>query len=421
MHSATPSAEIEATLQASPDRIRGLVATCRVGIFACTVALTVAMELLFHPGGGWVPAAYFVTLLGLAIALRAVVRHRPATPALRLAALAADLTGGIGILWLMQALGDPSGQGDRFLAWVGAPALMLVLALNLLRNDRRAAVFGAVLGVGLLGASVAGIDRFDAPALAGCALVAMTALVGWLGAGEARRTLDHHARTRLLTRYVPHAQVARVLDEDPDAAMALGGRTAEVTVMATDLRGFTARSATMTPDAVIAELNAYHGVCYAEIERHGGMLDKFMGDGQLVVFGLAREGVAASDGGATAAVACARALRVALAAHNRERVAGGREPLAMGVGIHTGEVVAGNLGAPGRRLEFTVIGDTVNTAARLEGATKEHGVPVLVSGATVVRLADRTGLRELGPVTLRGKTRALGVWALADDGPAATP
>lgn len=409
----TASAEIEATLQASRDRVERVVATCRVGIFASTVVLTTTIELVFRPGGGWVPTAYFAVVFLGAVALRALVRCRPATAALRFAALASDLVSSVGILWLMQALGDPSGHGADFLAWVGAPALMLVLALNLLRNDRRAAVFGAALGVTLLAGTIAGISRFGAPEVAGCALVGMTALVGWLAAAEARRTLDHHARTRLLRRFVPDAQVARVLDEDPDAAMALGGRSVEVTVMATDLRGFTARSATMSPDAVVAELNAYHGVCYAEIERHGGMLDKFMGDGQLVVFGLAREGESAADGGAAAAVACARALRAALAGHNRARAAAGREPLEMGVGIHTGDVVAGNLGVPGRRLEFTVIGDTVNTAARLESATKEHGVPVLVSGATVVRLVDRSGLRELGPVTLRGKTRALGVWALA--------
>jgi adenylate cyclase len=146
----------------------------------------------------------------------------------------------------------------------------------------------------------------------------------------------------------------------------------------------------------------------AVIERHGGVIDKFIGDGTLVVFGLD----AAPEVGATAAVRCAEEMLSALGAHNEERARLGQPPLKMGIGIHTGQVIAGNIGAPGRRLEFTVIGDAVNTAARLEGLTKERGAPVLISSATVELLADRGGLREAPPVSIRGKEGAHAVFVL---------
>jgi adenylate cyclase len=88
----------------------------------------------------------------------------------------------------------------------------------------------------------------------------------------------------------------------------------------------------------------------------------------------------------------------------------------MGLGLHTGSVVAGNIGAPGRRLEFTVIGDAVNTAARLEGATKTLGRPLVISQPTVARLSDPAGLVELPPVQLRGREEALRIFAPGEAG-----
>ena len=85
----------------------------------------------------------------------------------------------------------------------------------------------------------------------------------------------------------------------------------------------------------------------------------------------------------------------------------------MGIAVHTGPVIAGNLGVPGRRLEFTVIGDTVNTVSRLEGETKTAGTPVIISAETVALLVNAEGLRELTPVTLRGKSQATRVYGLA--------
>jgi adenylate cyclase len=202
--------------------------------------------------------------------------------------------------------------------------------------------------------------------------------------------------------------------ENPDAALALGGRLLTVTLLAADLRGFTSMSEKMSPNEVVRQLNAYHGTMLERIEEHGGALDKFIGDGILVVFGLDRE-AGGGDDGAAAAVACAREMLIALDRHNVERALEGNPALRMGIGVHTGPVVAGNIGAPGRRLEFTVIGDAVNTASRLEGLTKEAATPVLISSDTVERLSVRSGLRELPAMQAKGRSEKTRVFAFDGD------
>jgi adenylate cyclase len=147
------------------------------------------------------------------------------------------------------------------------------------------------------------------------------------------------------------------------------------------------------------------------IEEHGGAIDKFIGDGTLVVFGL--DG--STEAAAAAAVRCARSMLDALGRHNEARAREGLTGLKMGIGIHTGPVIAGNIGVPGRRLEFTVIGDAVNTAARLEGETKSSGSPVIVSAATAALLGHGCAVRELSPVSLRGKQEAMRIFGLADE------
>jgi class 3 adenylate cyclase len=149
-----------------------------------------------------------------------------------------------------------------------------------------------------------------------------------------------------------------------------------------------------------------------QVDRHGGSLDKFIGDGALVVFGLGTSDSPVPDAGAQAAVDCARSMLSALSALNLARAAAGLEPLRMGIGIHTGEVIAGNIGAVSRRLEFTVIGDAVNTAVRLESATKELGVVAVASGATFDRLRDRSGLHPIPSRPLEGMTDGVTLHAL---------
>lgn len=416
MDRGTGRRELEATLRASRERVERQVADGRVLVFAATVLLTVLIQLVVPGRRTWWPSAYFGAWTVIALGLRAVVRRVSVRRPLVAATLALDVAAACGIHVVMPwAVPDaPAGLHEAFLAYVTAPSLLLVLFINALRHDGPLAWIGSGLAVTAFLGLVGTLGPPGPPQVAAAGILAIAGGLSAFGTRETRRTLDTHARTLLLRRYLPAAAVERVMREDPDASMGLLGRAATVTVLSSDLRGFTAMSERLAPAEVLAQLNAYHGRMLQVIEAHGGMLDKFIGDGALAVFGLPLAGDAEpADHGAGGAVACAHALLDALVALNGERATRGLAPLAVGIGIHTGPVVAGNLGAPGRRLEFTVIGDTVNTAARLEGATKEAGVPVLVSAATAARLPVRDGLTERPPLALRGRAEPLAVFALA--------
>ena len=160
-------------------------------------------------------------------------------------------------------------------------------------------------------------------------------------------------------------------------------------------------------------LRAFHGRMEDEVFRHGGCLEKFIGDALLATFGV--PDVGARD--ATDAVACARGMLAALAAWNRERAAEGLPPLAMGVGLHHGQVVLGDIGSA-RSMAFATVGDTINVASRLQALTRDLGATLVASGALVsavegeaVDVALLAGLGHRGAHTLRGRDTPIEVWA----------
>jgi adenylate cyclase len=175
-------------------------------------------------------------------------------------------------------------------------------------------------------------------------------------------------------------------------------------ILFVDLRGFTALSETLAPPELLALLNRYLDRMSAEIERQGGVIDKYIGDEIMALFGAP---VDVPDG-ADRAVRAALGMREALATLNREFAAEGRPPLAFGVGINTATVVAGNIGSH-RRLNYSVIGDGVNLAARLQPLTRrpEYATDIIISDLTRHRLTpDTYRLRLLGEVPVKGKTLA---------------
>ncbi len=226
-------------------------------------------------------------------------------------------------------------------------------------------------------------------------------------------SLQRGMMKKIFSKHVSSAVVERVMEE-PDLFLA-GGRLKPqrvvATVIFTDLKGFSTTSEKMDPATLMDWMNDYFNGIASKVDENGGMIDKFIGDAIMGVFGVprARTTEEGMDADARNAVECALAMRGALMKLNAEWRAEGRPTTAMRVGIHTGWLVCGNVGSD-ERLDFTVLGDTVNTAARLEGAGKDFGedeggaeCTILISDATCARLANRYVTRLLGALSLKGK------------------
>jgi adenylate cyclase len=190
---------------------------------------------------------------------------------------------------------------------------------------------------------------------------------------------------------------------------ALGGRSVEATVLFSDLRGFTNLSEKLGPQGTVAVLNEYFTIMVDCIAHQGGMLDKFIGDAIMAIFGLP---VAHSDDEDRAVVASI-AMLTDLFAWNKERIAKGQPTIDMGIGLNTDLIVSGNIGSP-KRMDYTVIGDGVNLASRLESACKQYGARILLSESTFAKLKGVYRSREVDSVIVTGKTKPVSVFEVLD-------
>jgi adenylate cyclase len=178
----------------------------------------------------------------------------------------------------------------------------------------------------------------------------------------------------------------------------LGGEELEVTILFSDLRGFTTISEKMDAKSLVALLNEYFTEMVAAVMGEGGVVDKYIGDAIMAVFGAP----VPKPQDAVNAVRAAVRMREALVKLNERLKARGMPELASGIGIHTGVVVAGNIGSE-QRMEYTVIGDAVNLTSRLESATKELQVPVLISEETYKRVQGQVKTREVKQLQVKGR------------------
>ncbi|OCP00496.1 MULTISPECIES: adenylate/guanylate cyclase domain-containing protein [unclassified Ensifer] len=223
------------------------------------------------------------------------------------------------------------------------------------------------------------------------------------------RLKNRFVRTLLETYVGPHAS-EQIL---AGATTRGSGVTVSAAILICDLRNFTKLSDLWPRDDVIDLLNAYFDAMSEPIERHGGEILKFMGDGLLAIFPLSKPEAAEN------LLQAIREAEAAIALLNKDNLAKGREPLGYGIGVHVGDVMYGNIGSR-RRLDFTVIGPAVNIASRLESLTKETKRPVLLSRAFVELAGCASSMEHLGPYPVRGIGEPIDVYAFSGDGPAPT-
>jgi adenylate cyclase len=230
---------------------------------------------------------------------------------------------------------------------------------------------------------------------------------------ERQRAAAERARHNLSRYFSPNIVEMLAAQDEPLGAV----RREAVAVLFADIVGFTRMAEEMPPEAVMAMLRVFHERMTAEIFRCGGTVDKYIGDAIVAVFGVPT----ASENDAVNALTCADLMLKALDQWNAERQAAGEAPLAIGIGLNYGPAVLGDVGSA-HSMAFTVIGDTVNTASRLQVMSRTFATPLVVGAPLIEALRQRgvepaliDGLADQGEQMLRGRAQSIRVWTRRAD------
>ncbi len=259
------------------------------------------------------------------------------------------------------------------------------------------ALVGLALVAGLVAAS------YEAYTRGGYWLDFLAPLIGMLVYLQGAHVLRRRRLRSAFGQYVSPEIMDRVLQ----TGTPLGGEVRRVTVLMSDLRGFTTMAERLAPEIVSEMLNEYFTAMVDVILAHRGLVQDFIGDAIMAVYGAPLDDPEHCWHAAHTAVA----MHAALEGLNRRWEAQDRGPLAMGIAVHTGEAFAGTLGAP-RKKKYAVLGDTVNTTSRMEGLNRDLGTGILISGAVLAVLKDRVVVRDRGSVTVKGRRQPIEIHEL---------
>ena len=209
-----------------------------------------------------------------------------------------------------------------------------------------------------------------------------------------------------MARYMDPGLADKIMESGEDL---LGGQTSFATVLFSDIRSFTTITEELGAQGTVALLNDYFTIMVEVIQSEGGMLDKFIGDAVMAIYGTPFTHDDDPDRGVRAAIR----MMQELAKFNRTRIDHGLKPIDIGIGVNSGDIVSGNIGSP-KRMDYTVIGDGVNLAARLESACKQYGTNILISEFTFEKLRGTYRTREVDAVVVKGKTEPVRIYDVLD-------
>ena len=226
----------------------------------------------------------------------------------------------------------------------------------------------------------------------------------------AYRFFTEERRARDIRKMFSSYVSKRIVDElirDPSKAK-LGGERKEITVLFSDIRGFTSFSEKHEPEEVVSILNEYLSAMTNIVFDYEGTLDKFVGDAVMALWGAP----VGQPNHAERSVRCAITMIKKLEELQKKWTAEGKTALDIGIGINTGDMVVGNMGAEGKKMDYTVIGDNVNLAARVEGLTRQYNNHIIITEFTYNRVEDIVNVNELGSVTVKGKQHPVVIYDL---------
>lgn len=270
--------------------------------------------------------------------------------------------------------------------WAGIPAVLMFLS-------------------GYTAISFSAFDDNLVIPLAGPLLAGISAFISIITCLAVQAYRDRKRVTSLFSRYVSPDVVRELVDIQEE--LMVGGQRKNITVLFSDIRGFTSMSENIEPEELVAQLNEYFDEMTESVALQRGTLDKFIGDGMMAIFGAPLDQPDHPDR------ACAAALDMVerLDRLNEKRRERGLSELGIGIGLHTGDAIVGNIGSPIRRVEFTAIGDTVNLSARLESSTKDVGAQILVSKDTALAASSHV-FASKGSIVVKGRTQVTEVFEL---------
>ncbi len=376
-----------------------LIMVAMFGITSAVISPFLGYSPAHSPGRLAVVGAYVAFTIGAIVRLRTVVPNPRKSFVIPLVITVIDF----GFLTTMGIL-DHLERG-RVRPEMGAVAFALVLCFAVARYSWIHVAWSAFLACACYAAIGAATGQSDGVAtpfvLAG--FVALGVLIG--ATNRAVRSMFTGLRRRdNLSRFLPRAIAERVLAGGSEA---LAPIQREVTVLFSDIRDFTALSEALAPRQVLEFLDEYFGTMSQIVKGHDGVVNKFLGDGMLAFWGVPDR----SPDHAREAVRAALDMRLALVELNQDRERRGLAAVRVGIGVHTGPVAAGMLGGADQH-EYTVIGDAVNVASRIEGLTKGLGVDILVSESTWALLDGKFPGARLSEEVIRGRKGAVVVYSL---------